>query len=101
MSISPKRIKRRIVKRHPAQVRVYLATSDGYSRCRTRNISRGGVFIETDYRGYLGGDNVQLVFVQPQDDVARIRRYAAVVVHRDYNGMGLRFAKSGAETFHI
>ena len=98
MSTSLNRIKRRIVKRHPAEVRVYLSTSEGYKKCRTRNISRGGVFIETDFRGFYGGDSVELVFVQPQGGgIARMRRYAAHVVHRAFHGMGLRFAKPGVD----
>lgn len=96
MSTSLSRIKRRIVKRHPAEVRVYLSTSEGYKKCRTRNISRGGVFVETDFRGYFGGDSVELVFVQPQGDITRMRRYVARVVHRAFHGLGLKFSKPEA-----
>jgi len=85
------------VKRHSASVPVYLSTNEGYKKCTTRNISRGGVFIETEYRGFYGGDTVELVFVQPQANVARIRRYAAKVVHRAFHGLGLRFCKTGTD----
>ena len=82
---------RRIVKRHATSVPVYLRTDSGMQPCRTRNISRGGVFVETDLRGFRAGEIVELVFPFAQGSVTKLRRFSAIVVHHGLYGMGVRF----------
>lgn len=85
---------RRIVKRHPTNVPVYLKTDEGLTACRTRNISRGGVFIETDVRGLRAGEMVELVFPFTQGSVTKLRRFTAIVIHQGFYGLGVRFCAS-------
>jgi len=86
-------IKRRIVKRHNAIVSVYLSTSKGPSKCKTKNISRGGTFIETTFRDFQVGDDIEVIFNQQDENsnVHRIRRYLVRIVHKDFNGYGMKF----------
>jgi len=82
---------RRSVPRHRARVRVYVDTPAGRLACRTRNISRGGIFLETDYRGFSPGETVELIFPFERGPVVKLRRYAALVVHQGVYGVGLHF----------
>ena len=86
---------RRIIKRHPASVPVYILAGDGFLSCQTRNISRGGVFVESDNRSLRRGQQVQLVFPQEQGNVVRMRRYTATVAHVTFHGLGFRFSRPG------
>ena len=82
---------RRQAKRDRAAVKVYLLGELWSRRGKTRNISRRGVFVETDWQGFFLGTRVDLTFVQKESGVIRLRRYAAVVVRRSDNGLGLQF----------
>jgi hypothetical protein len=84
---------RRMMQRHRAEVRVYVVTPDGLQACRTRDISREGAFLETDYRGFLSGETITLVFPFARGNLVRLRRYPAVVVRYAYRGVGLQFCR--------
>jgi len=94
MSQTIERIKkRRIIKRHPAEVLVYLKKLVGYEKCKTKDISRGGVFIMTTCKEFAVPDTVEMIFVQQQGatNVFRIRRYATQAVHQHPHGLGFKF----------
>jgi len=84
---------RRMMQRHRAEVRVYVVTPDGLEVCRTRDISREGAFVETDYRGFRPGEIITLVFPFARGNLVKLRRYPAVVVRHGYRGVGLQFCR--------
>jgi hypothetical protein len=82
---------RRGAPRHLARVRVYAVTGDGVQACSSRNISRGGIFLESDYLGFVPGESIELVFPFEHGQVVRLRRHRAIVVHHGFTGAGLTF----------
>jgi hypothetical protein len=74
-------------------VPVYAVTGDGVQACSSRNISRGGVFLESDYLGFVPGESIELVFTFEHGRVIRLRRHRAIVVHQGFAGAGLIFLR--------
>jgi hypothetical protein len=72
-------------------VRVYIDTPAGRLACQTRDISRGGIFLETDYRGFAPGETIELIFPFERGPVVKLRRYPARVIHQGVYGVGLHF----------
>lgn len=82
---------RRIARRNNAALNVYLSGESKSGRGTTRNISRRGVFVQTNWRGFLLGARVDLTFVLKEPRIIKLRRYAAIVTRRSAGGLGLKF----------
>ncbi|MCP3870470.1 MAG: PilZ domain-containing protein [Gammaproteobacteria bacterium] len=82
---------RRRAKRDSASLKVYLSGELWSHRGTTRDISRRGVFVSTDWEGYALGTRVDLTFVQKKMEVIELRRYSGIVVRQANGGMALQF----------
>ena len=82
---------RRRAKRDGAALKVYLSGELWSHRGTTRDISRRGVFVKTDWDGYVLGTRVDLTFVQKKMAVIELRRYSGIVVRQADGGMALQF----------
>lgn len=85
-----KRFERRKSQRKTATVDIWV-TYPGHrrKRCRTANLSAGGVYISTEKVSVPQGITVELVFVVHRDRVIRLHRRWAVVAHVGNNGAGM------------
>jgi hypothetical protein len=63
----------------------------GLVRGTIRNFSLSGVYIQTDNAAIPANKSTTLVFLMPDDPVARIQRVHVQVVRQDKNGLGLMF----------
>ncbi len=81
---------RRKSQRRQASVSIYL-TYPGQRRirCRTQNLSAGGVFVQTSDASIPQGITVELVFVIKRGRIARLHRRWAVVTHVNRDGAGM------------
>lgn len=86
---------RRFARRSNAVLSVYLSGDSKSGRGTTRDISRRGVFVHTNGRGYFLGARVVLTFVLKECRVIKLRRYAAIVTRRSAGGLGLKFCGAG------
>ncbi len=83
-------MERRLLERNKVSTTVYLSVPGGkFRRCRARNLSAMGVFLELDSLGLPAGSVVNLVFAVTLDDTVRLHRRKAVVAHVHENGAGL------------
>lgn len=82
---------RRLARRNGARLSVYLSGESKSGRGITRDISRQGVFVQTNWRGFFLGARVDLTFVLKESSFIKLRRYAAIVIRRSAGGLGLRF----------
>ena len=82
---------RRFARRSNAALDVYLSGEAKSGRGITRNISRRGVFVQTNWRGFLLGARVDLTFVLKEPRVIKLRRFRAIVTRRSAGGLGLKF----------
>lgn len=86
-------VEHRLSPRKGARVKVYFSLGkQPMQRCSTRNLSSGGVFLETRLPLRLNTP-VQLLFVLNRGVVIRIYRLSAIVVRLSKDGIGLMFCK--------
>jgi len=83
-------MERRLLERNRVSTTVYLAVpGDRLRRCRARNLSAMGVFLEIESLGLPAGAVVNLVFAVSFNDTIRLHRRKAVVTHVCDEGAGL------------
>jgi hypothetical protein len=83
-------VERRLLERNRVATTVYLSVPGGkLHRCRARNLSAMGVFLEIKSLGLPAGTVVNLVFAVNLGDTVRLHRRRAVVAHVSARGAGL------------
>lgn len=83
-------MERRLLERNKVSTTVYLSVPGGrLTRCRARNLSAMGVFLEIESLGLPAGTVVNLVFAVSLNDTVRLHRRKAVVAHITDRGAGL------------
>lgn len=83
-------MERRLLERNKVSTTVYLSVPGGrFHRCRARNLSAMGVFLEIESLGLPAGTVVNLVFAVSLNDTIRLHRRKAVVAHISEEGAGL------------
>ncbi|MCB1858723.1 MAG: PilZ domain-containing protein [Gammaproteobacteria bacterium] len=87
-------LERRRSKRNIAIIRVFLAGGPWRHQGVTRDISRRGAFVMTDYPGLCSGTRFDLLFVQSMSNVVKIRRYTVEVTRQAFGGVGIIFCAS-------
>ena len=75
-------MERRLLERNKVATTVYLSVPGGrLHRCRARNLSAMGVFLEIKSLGLPAGTVVNLVFAVNLGDTVRLHRRKAVLAH--------------------
>lgn len=83
-------MERRLLERNKVSTTVYLSVPGGCAvRCRARNLSAMGVFLEINSLGLPAGTVVNLVFAVDLGKTVRLHRRKAVVAHVSEQGAGL------------
>lgn len=83
-------MERRLLERNRVSTTVYLAIPGGsFVRCRARNLSAMGVFLEIKALGLPAGTVVNLVFAVDLGRTVRLHRRKAVLAHVSERGAGL------------
>lgn len=83
-------MERRLLERSKVWTTVYLSVPGSrFRRCRARNLSAMGVFLEIKALGLPAGTVVNLVFAVDLGDIVRLHRRQAVVAHVSDLGAGL------------
>ncbi len=83
-------MERRLLERNKVSTTVYLSVPGGrLHRCRARNLSAMGVFLEISSLGLPAGTVANLVFAVSLNDTVRLHRRKAVVAHISDEGAGL------------
>lgn len=83
-------MERRLLERNKVSTTVYLSVPGSRPyRCRARNLSAMGVFLEIKSLGLPAGTVVNLVFAVDLGETVRLHRRKAVVAHVSDQGAGL------------
>ena len=83
-------MERRLLARNKVSTIVYLSVPGGrFHRCRARNLSAMGVFLELKAMGLPAGTVVNLVFAVTLGSTIRLHRRRAIVTHINERGAGL------------
>jgi hypothetical protein len=83
-------MERRLLERNKVATTVFLSVPGGkYHRCRAKNLSAMGVFLEIKSLGLPAGTVVNLVFAVNLGDTIRLHRRKAVLAHVSERGAGL------------
>jgi hypothetical protein len=83
-------MERRLLERNKVSTTVYLSVPGGrLQRCRAKNLSAMGVFLEIKSLGLPAGTVVSLVFAVNLGGTVRLHRRKAVVAHITEGGAGL------------
>ena len=83
-------MERRLLARNKVSTIVYLSVPGGrFHRCRARNLSAMGVFLELRALGLPAGTVVNLVFAVTLGNTIRLHRRRAIVTHITERGAGL------------
>jgi hypothetical protein len=83
-------MERRLLERNKVATTVYLCVPGGkLHRCRAKNLSAMGVFLEIKSLGLPAGTVVNLVFAVNLGDTIRLHRRKAVLAHVSDRGAGL------------
>lgn len=83
-------MERRLLERNRVSTTVYLSVPGGkHNRCRAKNLSAMGVYLEIRSLGLPPGTVVSLVFAVALGDTVRLHRRKAVVAHISERGAGL------------
>lgn len=83
-------MERRLLERNKVSTNVYLSVPGGRPhRCRAKNLSAMGVFLEIKALGLPAGTVVNLVFAVDLGETVRLHRRKAVVAHVSELGAGL------------
>lgn len=84
-------MERRVLPRNTVSTTVYLSIRGRRSyRCRAKNLSAMGVYLEIKALGLPAGTVVNLTFAVSLGKVVRLHKKKAVVAHVDDIGAGLR-----------
>lgn len=87
-------MERRILERSKVSTTVYLTVPGAQSiRCRAKNLSAMGVFLETTAAWLPAGTVVNLVFAVEVGNTVRLHRRNAMVAHVAKRGAGLMMRK--------
>ncbi len=91
-------MERRDSQRRQTATKVYLSDESlPLTACTTRDMSSGGVFVETsDARWLRRGMRVQLTFVVELDGVDKLHQCSAIVARTTKDGVGLAFESGSA-----
>lgn len=82
-------MERRLLARSKVSTTVYLSVPGGrLHRCRARNLSAMGVFLEIKSLGLPAGTVVNLVFAVRVGGIIRLHRRRAIVAHVNEHGAG-------------
>ena len=83
-------MERRLLTRSKVSTTVYLSVAGGrLHRCRARNLSAMGVFLEIESLSLPAGTVVNLVFAVNLGTVVRLHRRRAILAHVSERGAGL------------
>ncbi len=83
-------MERRLLERNRVSTTVYLSVPGGkVRRCRARDLSATGVFLELESLGIPAGSVVDLVFAVSLNDTVRLHRRKAIIAHVCDEGAGL------------
>ncbi len=83
-------MERRLLQRNRVSTTVYLSVRGGrWYRCRARNLSAMGVYLEISSLGLPAGTVVNLIFAVSLGRVTRLHRKKAVLAHVSDEGVGL------------
>ena len=83
-------MERRLLERNRVSTTVYVSVPGGeVRRCKARDLSATGVFLELKSLGVPTGSIVNLVFAVSLDDTVRLHHRKAVVAHVSEDGAGL------------
>jgi hypothetical protein len=83
-------MERRLLERNRVSTTVYVSVPGGRpKRCRAKNLSAMGVFLEINSLGLPAGTVVNLVFAVTLGSTVRLHRRKAVVAHITERGAGL------------
>jgi hypothetical protein len=83
-------MERRLLARNKVSTIVYLSVPGGrFHRCRAKNLSAMGVFLEIRAMGLPAGTVVNLVFAVTLGSTIRLHRRRAIVTHVNDLGAGL------------
>jgi hypothetical protein len=83
-------MERRLLERNKVATTVYLSVPGGrFHRCRAKNLSAMGVFLEIKSLGLPAGTVVNLVFAVNLGETIRLHRRKAVLAHVSERGAGL------------
>jgi len=83
-------MERRLLQRNRVSTTVYLTVRGGrLYRCRARNLSAMGVYLEINALGLPPGTVVNLIFAVSLGQVTRLHRKKAVLAHVSEDGVGL------------
>jgi hypothetical protein len=83
-------MERRLLERNKVATTVYLSVPGGkFHRCRAKNLSAMGVFLEIKSLGLPAGTVVNLVFAVNLGETIRLHRRKAVLAHVSDRGAGL------------
>jgi PilZ domain len=89
-------MERRLLERSKVSTTVYLSVPGGrLQRCRAKNLSAMGVFLEIRSLGLPAGTVVNLVFAVSVRGIVRLHRRKAVVAHVTRSGAGLMMQGRG------
>jgi hypothetical protein len=89
-------MERRLLERNKVSTTVYLTVPGGsFHRCRAKNLSAMGCFLEIKSLGLPAGTVVNLVFAVSLGKTIRLHRRKAVVAHVSDNGAGLMMQGRG------
>jgi hypothetical protein len=81
-------MERRLLERNKVATTVYLSVPGGrYHRCRAKNLSAMGVFLEIKALGLPAGTVVNLVFAVNLGETIRLHRRKAVLAHVSERGI--------------
>lgn len=83
-------MERRLLARNKVSTVVYMSVPGGrFHRCRAKNLSAMGVFLEIKAMGLPAGTVVNLVFAVTLGSTIRLHRRRAIVTHINDDGAGL------------
>jgi hypothetical protein len=86
--------------RHPAVIDVLLHHKEiSEIQCKTRNIGRDGLFVETENMTYQPNTLLQVEFESNQDGIKQIHVLPAIVMHSSPDGLGLMFMQPNTYDF--
>ncbi|MDH3327093.1 MAG: PilZ domain-containing protein [Gammaproteobacteria bacterium] len=88
--------------RETKQINVRLYQGDTFvALAKTLDITTGGMFIHTNVLRFPKHSSLDVVFDSPVDDSIGQSRYAATVVHRCLNGIGISLSDKNALNEHL
>ncbi len=99
--VAPRRVDRRAGLRRVANVKVFARDSMEIKKCRLRDLSLDGAFIETKNFALAKGTHMDLVLRIRRDGETSACRVPAKVVRTERGGAALMFADLEEQTYTI